>query len=357
LVYPARPTRRAFFIFEVPMVELATLCPHPMPVRAIRQETPSVWTLELAPPPDYTYLPGQYALVDIDGGRTVRAYSLSSSPSLGESLHLTVRRLPGGLGSNWLTGQVQVGDTLQLSPAQGRFTPEHAPGRDYLFLAGGCGVTPVMAIARWLLALRPDASLVVLYHAQRPAELIFAAEWRELAQRYPERLHLHRLVDEAPDAECRQAPLSRELLAELAPDIARRTVMCCGPAGYMTLAAELAASLGVPAERFHHEAFQAAEVAAFDEADDGARHRVLLQPWGDEAEVGHGGNLLAALEAQQIPMLAVCRNGECGSCKVKVLEGDYALGAQTALSEAELADGYALACCCAVQGDLVIEAA
>ncbi|MCW3478229.1 2Fe-2S iron-sulfur cluster-binding protein [Neisseriaceae bacterium JH1-16] len=340
------------------MVELATLCPHPMPVRAIRQETPSVWTLELTPPPDYTYLPGQYALVDIADGRALRAYTLSSSPGLHEHLHLTVRRLPEGLGSSWLTSQVQVGDTLQLSTAQGRFTPEHAPGSDYLLLAGGCGVTPVMAIARWLLAQRPDTSLVVLYHAQNPAELIFAAEWRELTQRYPDQLCLHRLVDREPDAESRQAPLSRELLAELVPDIAERTVMCCGPAGYMTLAAELAASLGVPPERFHHEAFQAAAVAALDEAaDDGVRHRVRLQPWGDEAEVGHGGNLLAALEAQAIPMTAVCRNGECGSCKVKVLEGDYVQGAQTALSEAELADGYALACCCAVHGDLVIEGA
>ncbi|MDN0074550.1 2Fe-2S iron-sulfur cluster-binding protein [Crenobacter sp. SG2303] len=340
------------------MVELATLCPHPMPVRAIRRETPDVWTLELSPPPDYRYLPGQYALVGIDGGRALRAYTLSSSPALNDFLSITVRRLSGGLGSGWLTGEVQVGDTLWLSTAQGNFTPEHAPDSDYLFLAGGCGVTPVMAITRWLLAHRPDATLVVLYHAQTPADLIFAAEWTRLEQRYPKRLRLHRLVDRAPDAACRQAPLSRELLAELVPDIARRTVMCCGPAGYMALAAELAESLGVPAERFHHEAFQAAAVAALDEAaDDGVRHRVLLQPWGDEAEVAHGGNLLAALEAQQIPVTAACRSGQCGSCKVKVLEGDFELGEQSALSEAELADGYALACCCSVHGDLVIEGA
>ena len=334
------------------MLDLASLCPYPMPVRAIRRETADVWTLELQAPGDYHYLPGQYALVGIDGGRAVRAYTLSSSPGISDCLSITVRRLDGGLGSQWLTGTVQPGQLLQLSAAQGEFVPQPARS-DYLFLAGGCGITPVMAMTRWLLTHVAAASLVVLYNVRTPRDIIFADEWTALAQRYPAQLRLQRLVDCEPDADCRQALLSRELLQELVPDIASRVVMSCGPEGYMALAGELALALGVPAADFHHEAFRAAEVAAVDGGD--AVYQVLLQPWGDQTMVAAGGNLLAALEAEQIPLAAACRTGVCGTCKVRVLEGEFSLGEQSALSAAELADGYALACCCSVHSDLVIE--
>ncbi|TDR73279.1 NADH oxidoreductase Hcr [Paludibacterium purpuratum] len=321
-------------------------------MRAVRRETPDVWTLELEPGGHYDYLPGQYALVGVDHDRQVRAYTLSSTPGLSTGLSLTVRRIEQGIGSNWLTGQVQPGDTLRLSPAQGRFTPGHAPGDAYLFLAAGCGITPVMSMTRWLLSHRPEVHLTVLYHVRREQDVIFADEWRALVRQYPRQLTLHRLIREHGRE---HTQLSATLLAGLVPDIAARTVMSCGPESYMQSASLLASQLGVPSERIHSETFLPKNTPAVEAVPvDAPRHRIVLEPWGDRAEAVQGGNLLAALEAQGVPMIAACRSGDCGSCKLKVLSGDYRMGAQTALSAQELAEGWVLACCCSVEGDLVV---
>jgi len=322
-------------------------------VRAIRRETPDVWTLDLDPAGGhYDYLPGQYALVGVDQDRHVRAYTLSSTPGVTPGLSLTVRRIENGIGSTWLTARVQPGDRLRLSAAQGRFTPEHAPGDAYLLLAAGCGITPVMSMTRWLLTHRPGTPVTVLYHARREQDVIFADEWRALQQRHPCQLTLHRLIREHGRE---HTQLSATLLSGLVPDIAARTVMSCGPETYMAAASALARQLGVPEARIHSETFLPKNVPAVETAPaDAPRHQIVLEPWGDRAETARGGNLLAALEAQGIPMIAACRSGDCGSCKVKVLSGDYRMGAQSALSAQELADGWVLACCCSVEGDLVV---
>jgi NADH oxidoreductase Hcr len=335
------------------MLDLASLCPHPVTVRAIRQETHDVWTLEMDAPGDYPYQPGQYALVGIDGGRAVRAYTLSSSPGLSETLNITVRRIENGIGSGWLTRDVKPGDRLWLSDAQGEFTPGKAISGQYLFLAGGCGITPVISMTRWLLAHRASSSLVVLYHVHSLDDVIFDAEWRVLEQRYPRQLRFVRIPGDPQHKHATR--LSVKQLEHHVPDIAERTVMSCGPEGYMALAGELALQMGVPAERFHHEAFCAAEVAAVN--DEAPRCEIRLEPWGDKAQTPQGGNLLAALEEQQIPVAAACRTGVCGSCKVKVLDGVVTHGAQSTLGEEDRAEGYALACCCSVHSDVVIETA
>lgn len=132
------------------------LCPHRMQVHHIHQETPDVWTLSLINHDFYPYKAGQYALVSIrNGSETLRAYTISSTPGLSEFITLTVRRIDGGAGSEWLTGEVKVGDYLWLSEAQGEFSCENILSERYLLLAAGCGVTPVMAMRRWLAKHRP----------------------------------------------------------------------------------------------------------------------------------------------------------------------------------------------------------
>lgn len=109
---------------------------------------------------------------------------------LSRFITLTVRRLDDGIGSRWLTQTLKVGDYLWLSDAQGEFTCANAVSDRYLMAAAGCGVTPIMSMCRWLLANKPQTDIHVIFNVRNPLQVIFAREWQDLVQRYPQQLHL-----------------------------------------------------------------------------------------------------------------------------------------------------------------------
>ncbi|PWC17329.1 NADH oxidoreductase [Brenneria corticis] len=328
------------------------LCPNRMQVHSIVQETPDVWTIALINHDFYPYQPGQYALVSIaDSPDALRAYTLSSSPGLSRFITLTVRRLDKGLGSRWLTQKLKPGDYLWLSDAQGEFTYARAAGESYLMMAAGCGVTPVMSMCRWLLAKRPSADLRVIFNVRNPQQVIFADEWRELARRYPDRLQLTLMAEKDAAPGFLAGRITSELLLALAPDIAGRTVMTCGPAPYMEQVERFCRQSGVPAQRFFKEQFYVADGAPYD---DGDRLTLTISRPLQKLRVPVGVSLLAALEANKAPVLAACRAGVCGSCKTRILSGDYHTDSTMTLTPEEIAQGYVLACSCRLQGDTVL---
>lgn len=314
-------------------------CPWRMQVHHIRQETPDVWTLALLCHDFYPYQAGQYALVSIrNSADTLRAYTISSTPGVSPLITLTVRRIDNGEGSGWLTREVKRGDYLWLSDAQGDFTCADKTDDRFLLLAGGCGVTPIMSMHRWLAAYRPQADVQVIYNVRTPHDVIFADEWRD----YPVTL-----VAESGDAPgFIHGRLTREMLMAV-PDLTRRTVMVCGPAPYMDFVEQEVKALGVT--RFYKEQFFTPVAAA---ATSGIKFTTLTP--AREFYGAVGTTLLAALQSNHVPVNAACRAGVCGCCKTRVLSGEYSVTSTMTLTEQEIADGYVLACSCHPAGDLVL---
>ncbi len=281
-------------------------CPWRMQVHHIRQETPDVWTIALLCHDYYPYRAGQYALVSVrNSAETLRAYTLSSTPGVSEYITLTVRRIDDGTGSQWLTHDIKRGDYIWLSDAMGDFTCDDKTEDKFLLLAAGCGVTPIMSMRRWLAKYRPHAT-----------EGFIAGR------------------------------LTTELLQSV-PDLASRTVMTCGPAPYMDFVEQGVKALGVT--RFFKEKFF---TPVAETATSGLKF-TKLQP-AQEFYAPIGTTLLEALESNKVPVAAACRAGVCGCCKTKVVSGDYTVSSTMTLSEAEIAEGYVLACSCHPQGDLVL---
>ncbi|MEG2830517.1 MAG: NADH oxidoreductase [Edwardsiella sp. (in: enterobacteria)] len=324
-------------------------CPHRMQVHSLRQETPDVWTLNLICPDFYPYRPGQYALVSIDGSdETLRAYTLSSTPGLSPFITLTVRRLDNGVGSGWLTRQVRPGDELWLSPAQGSFTCPQADATRYLMLAAGCGVTPIIAMTRWLLAHSPSTEVAVIYAVRTPRDLIFADEWHQLAETHPQ-LQLILLAEAEATGAILPGRLSRELLQSQIHALAERTVMICGPAPYMRQAQTLVEALGVSPQRVHQEIFRPQQGDG-----SGGDLRITSCSRPGEYRAAVGVTLLHAMEQNQLPVQAACRAGVCGCCKTRILHGDYQVSSTMTLTPQEIAQGYVLACSCQLNGDVTL---
>ncbi|CAM3612160.1 NADH oxidoreductase [Rahnella bruchi] len=324
------------------------LCQNRMQVYSVTQETPDVRTLSLINHDVYPYRPGQFALVNIgQSGDVQRAYTLSSTPGQSRFIQLTVRRIEGGEGSQWLTEQVKSGDYLWLSDAQGEFTCDTA--QPLLLLAAGCGITPVMSITRDILAHRPAQSVQVFYSVRSPQDIIFTDEWQQLAARYPQ-LNLTFLAENDAEPGHIAGRLSQDLLQSRVADIRERRVMICGPAPYMKLAGEWVNGLGVTAADIIKEQFQStpSEVSA-----DQQLTLTRLTPL-QNYRVPVGSALLAAMEQHNLPVAAACRAGVCGSCKTRILSGDYQTTSRMTLTDEEVAQGYVLACSCQLQGDVTL---
>lgn len=314
-------------------------CPWRMQVHHIRQETPDVWTLSLLCHDYYPYRAGQYALVSIhNSADTLRAYTLSSTPGVSEYITLTVRRINDGAGSEWLTRDVKRGDYLWLSDAQGDFTCEDKPADKLLLLAAGCGVTPVMSMRRWLAKNRPETDVQVIFSVRSPEDVIFAEEWRN----YPVTLVAENNATHGFVA----GRLSQAVLQSV-PDLAARTVMTCGPAPYMEWVEENVKALGVT--RFYKEKF----FTPVAEAATSGLKFTKLQP-AKEFYAPVGTTLLEALESNKVAVNAACRAGVCGSCKTRVVSGEYSVSSSMTLSDEEQKQGYVLACSCHPQSDLVL---
>nr|WP_211238032.1 FAD-binding oxidoreductase [Derxia gummosa] len=204
------------------------------------------------PPRLFRQLPGQYITLDLPiGGETVtRSYTISSSPLTPYELAVTVKRVPGGPGSNWLHDNLKPGMALGAMGPGGEFSclaTGAKPDAKYLFLSAGSGITPMMSMTRTLAGLKPGSDIAFIHSARTPADLIFHDELQALARR-DAGLKLGFIVESrAGDAAWAglTGRLSIEALRLLCPDYARREVYVCGPAPYMKAAR--AAARGRPA--------------------------------------------------------------------------------------------------------------
>ncbi|MBJ8344697.1 ferredoxin--NADP reductase [Antrihabitans sp. YC2-6] len=320
-------------------------------VSDVIEETADARSLVFAVPDDHSrlfrYAPGQFLTLRIPSDRTgsvARCYSLASSPFTDSLPKVTVKRTVDGYGSNWVCDNVRIGDTIEVLPPSGIFTPKNLDDNLLLFGAGS-GITPVMSILKS--ALAEGTGAVVLVYANRDERsVIFAGELRELVARHPSRLTVLHWLE---SIQGRPAP---EQLASLIAPFGEYESFMCGPAPFMAAARDALTSIGVPRERVHAEAFNSLAGDPFsedpvdppaDETDaatvdvelDGESHRLV---WPRTR------TLVDIMLAKGLDVPYSCREGECGSCACTVVEGRVELGNCQVLDPEDIANGYILAC-------------
>lgn len=308
----------------------------------------------------FAYRPGQFLTLRVPSeqtGAVARCYSLASSPHLDEAPKVTVKRTDGGYGSNWLCDNIAAGDTIEVLPPSGVFTPASLDG-DFLLWAAGSGITPVMSILKSVLAA--GTGRVILCYANRDERsVIFAAELRELAARYAGRLTVLHWLESV------QGLPTRAQLGGFAGIFSTYESFICGPAPFMAVVKDALSEAGVPRERIHLEVFQSltgdpfadtrTEVAAVDDGD-AAEAEIELDGEVHTLRWPRARNLVDTMLAAGISVPYSCREGNCGSCAATVLEGEVELGNAEILDDQDIADGLFLACqACPLSDTLRIE--
>ena len=299
----------------------------------------------------FHFKPGQFVTLalEIDGEVLHRSYTISSSPSRPCSLMLTIKKVEGGKVSGWLLDNLKPGMKVNATGPDGQFHLIDHPAEKVLFLSAGCGITPMMSMTRWLLDTCAPADIQFIHSAQTQDDIIFHDELKTLDKQFR---HFK------PDYILQNTDgyLNEERLQQKVPDLHSRRVYVCGPAAYMESIEKMLASAGFPMENYHYESFggqQPVEVKA--EEQQATRFEVTLTKSGKVSVIDPGEFVVDTLLKQQAPVVAACRAGVCGACKVKVIEGSVNSTSQMALTPAEIEQGYVLSCCSTPQSDLQID--
>jgi ferredoxin-NADP reductase len=258
--------------------------------------------------------PGQHIEVgvELDGRRVSRTYS----PSLGADgrLAITVKRIAGGALSGHLCDVARVGDVLALGPVGGELVMPGPPRGEWLFLAAGSGITPLMSMLRALAAQGMPVPVTLVYWTSTRAQRCFGDELRALAAGHPNlrvRFALTREAAQAPDElEGRIAPGIVDALAFAAGP----QVFACGPAAFVAQARSLYEARST---LFRSEAFTPPD---YDCADSG-EVSVTLARSGRTLMLPRGQSLLGALEAAGLKPAHGCRMGICNTCACGKREG------------------------------------
>ncbi|KQR73006.1 hybrid-cluster NAD(P)-dependent oxidoreductase [Rhizobium sp. Leaf341] len=310
---------------------------------------------------EIAFTAGQYFAFDVEtqSGTETRCYSISSSPSRRRAVSITVKRVAGGIVSNWLHDTLTAGQILHAAGPLGHFA--RPAGRTYLFLSGGSGITPVMSMVRDLADQAMPVDAVFLHAGRTPLDLVFRAELATIATRL-KGLRLFFLPETlAGDASWYglHGRISQEMLALMVPDAAGRTVLCCGPAPFMAAARTICTRLGVPAENYIEESFDAAVIEdvptplAVEKAV--TAFKVTFTKQGRSIEVAGGQTVLGCAKKAGIKVPSSCATGLCGTCKSKLLSGEVAMNHNGGIRQREIDAGFFLPCCSKPLSDLVIE--
>lgn len=254
--------------------------------------------------------PGAHVDLILPNG-TIRQYSLCSDPRNLDTYSIAVLKQPLGKGGSVAVHELmQVGSTVMISAPRNRFPLVAADS--YLLVAGGIGITPLLAMAREL--DRTDRLWRLIYGGRTSSSMAFQKTLGEFNS-----------VELFPEDECGRLDL--ETIAKSA--VPGSAVYCCGPEVMINTLASLCTALPSAAVSFHSEQFSksprsCATQGVADSSEKGAHDRpfrVVMSSSGQTITVQPGQSILEAARVVQPRLVSSCEEGHCGTCETAVLAG------------------------------------
>jgi ferredoxin-NADP reductase len=308
---------------------------------------------------------GQYISISLTIGnaKLTRPYSLCSSPkeSLSGKYAITVKRVEGGLATHFILDQWQVGTKVVASAPEGVFTYE--PLRDakhIIGLAGGCGITPFLSLAKAIADGDEEASLTLLYGSRTSKDILFKEEFDAIAAACPAFKRIDILSDE--DAKgCERGFITAEIIKKYAPQNEDYSVFICGPQAMYDFADKEIAKLGIRRKFIRHEVFGEYRNPEKDKEYPKAKGSVFnltVLMRGEEKRTACSAHdtLLNTMEHSGIAAPARCRSGICGWCHSRLVSGEvYIPKSVDGRRMADFDYGYVHPCCTFPLSDVTLE--
>jgi phenylacetate-CoA oxygenase/reductase PaaK subunit len=301
----------------------------------------------------FRFAPGQHLTVRTDhGGEGVRRNYSICTPATTGALRIAVKQIPDGAFSSYAASELEVGDELEVMTPTGSFGPELDPrrARHYGAIVGGSGITPVLSILETTLEIESDSSFTLVYVNREQRTTMFRDRLDELVSRYADRLEvLHVLTQEEQRDPLLNGRLDAEKLEKLRDERFPRDEVdewfLCGPPGLVEAVHAALLESDVETDRVQVELFQAPPSEGGKYAD-AEPSQVTIRLDGDEEEFELAGGetvLDGALKVREDAPYS-CREGVCGTCRAKLVDGEAEMDRNYALKKDEVDDGYVLTC-------------
>ncbi|HUB21773.1 MAG TPA: 1,2-phenylacetyl-CoA epoxidase subunit PaaE [Streptosporangiaceae bacterium] len=337
---------------------------HPLRVTRIDRLTDEAVAITFDVPPElreeFRFQAGQHVSVrsPVTGDEVRRNYSICAPATTGP-LRIGVKRIPDGVFSSYAAERLRPGDVLDIMTPTGSFSTALHPGqrKRYGAIAAGSGITPVLSILGTALEIEPDSSAVLVYVNRTTLSIMFLEDLEDLKNRYPDRFQLIHVLDEEPlDVELLSGRLDAGRLSRILDHLVLPADVdewfLCGPLPMTDLAREVLLGYGTGDEHIHRELFfvgpppaASSRGPATAEPEAGAQVTILLDGRSQSFVLPEdGASILDATLRYRADAPFACKNGVCGTCRAKVVEGKVRMDANYALEPADVAAGYALAC-------------
>lgn len=341
---------------------------HHLEVADVRSETDNAVCVRFDVPEQlrdtFKFTQGQYLTLQATVGdeEVRRSYSICAGV-FDDALQVAVKRVAGGIFSNFANDELKRGDTLQVLPPQGNFyTPVVAgSNRNYLFIAAGSGITPIISNIKTILQAEPGSHITLIFGNQRSNTIMFREQLSFIKNRYMQRFHwINILSREDPGADVSTGRINNrkggELNKRLIKIRAYDEFFICGPESMISEVSRGLRAEGIAEQHIHYELF--ASSAADAEAVIEKHHARALAMRGKVSQVSivadgrscqfelaaDGENILDAGLNNGIDLPFSCKGGVCSTCKAKLMEGRVDMDITHGLEPEEVDSGFILTC-------------
>ena len=337
---------------------------HTLKVKAVKKETADCVSIAFFIPEElkdqFAFEHGQNITLkkNIEGEEIRRSYSICTAPFENE-LKVAVKKVDGGKFSCYANDILQAGDEIEVLPPTGKFNTklDTTNRKQYLAIAAGSGITPVLSIIKTTLQTEPNSSFTLVFGNRSRSSIIFFEELEGLKNTYLQRFNFINILSrEKTDAPINSGRIDAEKLAELNKLVNYKTIddfFICGPEEMIFCVKGFLTGYDIDTKKIHFELFttpgskvnKVTKVISTDDKAPKSKITVKLDGRSFDFDLGFNNDtILDAALKQGADLPFACKGGVCCTCKAKLLEGQVEMEVNWGLEHEEVEQGFILTC-------------